>query len=162
RNLQFMSFDWLNKHFLGKFLLLTLGAGVVVYALTVLVYVSSSSDLGIRSMLTPAIIGMPAHAEAVDTKPITGDLVVVQAGDERIGTWSDLLDAPRSLHRKVVEGQATSEWYHHNSETEQDFVTVICRDALGVEHTFRCELKRFPLEDLIPSLIWLCLKGALF
>ena len=154
-----------NKSIFRQFLLLALGIGVVFYATYVLVHVSSSYEIGIRSVLTPNIIGKPLNVKdgETDKGPKSGDLIL-KVGDLRIRTWAELLDAPQRLHEKIQSGQADSRWYYHNAGTDQDFITVEYRraDDPQTEGKFQCELRRFPPEEMIPSVIWLLLKGALF
>ena len=88
-----------------------LGAGVVFYATCVLFHVSASYQLGIRSMLTPNVIGEPTNAKGLVAA--SGDLILV-VGDIPVHTWADLLDAPDELHEKIEKieaGEASPYWY---------------------------------------------------
>jgi transcriptional regulator with GAF, ATPase, and Fis domain len=160
-----MVFCNFNKSIFRQFLLLALGIAAVFYATYVLVHVSCSYEIGIRSVLTPHIIGKPLSAKygKTDNGPESGDLIE-KVGYLEIRTWAELLDAPQRLHEKILSGQADSDWHHHNVETDQDFVNVEYSRAADpqIKGKFQCELRRFPPDEMIPSLIWLLLKGALF
>jgi transcriptional regulator with GAF, ATPase, and Fis domain len=154
-----------NKFLFNRFALLSLGACAVVYSTCVLIYVSSTYEVGIGSILTPNIIGRPLSAKGGenDQIPASGDLIT-RLGSEQIHTWSDLLDAPGKLHEQIASGTSAS-WYRPDRATGQDFVTGKFKridDPDQIEHTFECELRRFPLQEMVPSLIWLLLKGSLF
>ncbi len=154
-----MFFQQVTKPNLLQFLLLGLGIGVVFYACFVLLHVSSSYDIGIRSVLTPQILGKPLNAK--DGGDHQG--LVVKVGNLPIQTWSDLLQAPGILHQEISAGASSPDW-HHRTDSEQDFVTVeyVPNESPQLIRKFDCELRRFPLDEIIPSLIWLFLKGALF
>src|SRR6516162_8666776 len=104
-----------NKSIFRQFLLLALGIGVVLYATYVLVHVSTSYEIGIRSVLTPNIIGKPLNVKD-GNGPESGDLIW-QVGDLGIATWAELLDAPQRLHEKILSGQTESDWYYRSAET---------------------------------------------
>jgi transcriptional regulator with GAF, ATPase, and Fis domain len=147
-----------------QFLLFTLGISVLFYAIYVLIHVSASYEIGIHSILTPDIRGTPLNLRETEKgiAPSSGDRIVA-VGNLKIETWKDLLEAPGKLHGQIVAGTATSDWYHPSLDTGQDFVTVKYTHLDDAEvHMAEFELRRFPLEDLIPSLIWLFLKVALF
>src|SRR5258708_6702616 len=97
-----------NKSIFRQFLLLALGIGVVFfYATYVLVHVSCSYEIGIRSVLTPNIIGKPLNVNDGETNngPQSGDQIL-KVGYLDIHTWAELLDAPQRLHEKIQSGQA--------------------------------------------------------
>ena len=154
----------LKKPIVQQMLLLAFGISVIIYAMIVLVYVSSSYEIGIRSILSTDVIGQPRH-----TKPESGPLIqagdrIVKVGDlPPIQTWSDLLEAPRVVQQRIESGQLSTRLYRVDPVTEQTFVLVEYQQP-GHADTYRswCELRQLPLDGMIPSLIWLFLKGALF
>src|SRR5216683_1336234 len=87
-----MVFYNFNKSIFRQFLLLALGIAVVFYATYVLVHVSCSYEIGIRSVLTPNIIGKPLSAKygKTDNGPESGDLIE-KVGYLEIRTWAELL-----------------------------------------------------------------------
>jgi uncharacterized membrane protein YhaH (DUF805 family) len=139
-----------------------LGVCVLIYALSVIVYVSSSYELvGITTILTPHIIERPPDLNESEAGPIAGDLIV-QIGPNKIQTWKDVLNAPRDLHQLIQDGKGGT--WHQKSDSGQDLVLVeyVRGDDPRSAGTFQCELRRLPLEEMIPSIIWLFLKLALF
>jgi transcriptional regulator with GAF, ATPase, and Fis domain len=159
-----MFFHKFDKSHLRQFVLLALGISVIFYALFVLIHVSSSYEIGIRSILTPHIMGKPLNAKEGKQAhlPNSGDLIV-KVGNLDIHTWKDLLQAPGKLHQKISSEGFKADWLQR-TDSEQDFITVEFTriDDPSTRHKFQSELRRFPLEEMIPSLIWLFLKGALF
>ncbi len=146
-----------------QILLFAIGSGVVVYAICVLVHASSSYELGIRSILTPQVIGEPHAIEGdrLGVMPRSGDLIVT-VGDEEIRTWADLLEAPGKIHHRLEDPSFVPDWVKREPQL---LVKIEYRRPLSENpdelHFAWCPLGRFP-RDLIPSLIWLFLKGALF
>src|SRR4051794_31861304 len=79
-------------------LLILAGIGAFSYAVTVLLYVQSIPDIGLRSAFSPAIKGQP--------QPIEGDIphegdIVTMVGDITVNTWADLLNAPIKLRERL-------------------------------------------------------------
>src|ERR1051325_2041988 len=148
-----------------KLLLMAFGISVVVYAMAVLIYVSSSYEIGILSILTPEVLGEPKNAkpEADGPLPQAGDRIVSVGDLPPIRTWSDLLEAPRTLQVRIQDGQASKEVIQLDPATGQTFVLVKYKRP-GQARTYGawCELRHIPLDEMIPSLIWLFLKGSLF
>src|SRR5688572_2654831 len=91
-----------------QMLLFAFGISVIIYAMIVLVYVSSSYEIGIYSILAREVVGEPRNV-----KPERGPLV--QAGDRitRVGglppiqTGWDLLEAPRTLQQAIAAGEVS-------------------------------------------------------
>ncbi|MSQ94939.1 MAG: AAA family ATPase [Gemmataceae bacterium] len=162
-----MLFHQPNRTYISQFIFFTVGAGAVVYAVLVLIHVSSSYDLGIRSVLTPHLVAKPLRAvkNANDEIPNSGDRIKRIAGlPGDIQTWSELLQAPGELHKLIASSPTTPEGIKIDKTTEQVFVDIVYTraDDPSTEHHTWCELRRYPVEELIPSLIWLFLKGSLF
>ena len=70
-----------QKPRIQQLVLLGFGITVVIYALIVLIYVSSSYEIGLRSILSPEVVGEPRNA-----KPDRGPLIqaadrIVRVGD---------------------------------------------------------------------------------
>src|SRR5882724_166932 len=87
-----------------QLLLFSLGMCMVVYAICVLVHVSSSYQIGIHTILTPEILAKPTNVKPEDdaTTPDGIDHArVVQIGDRKIHTWKDVLEAPGELHTRI-------------------------------------------------------------
>lgn len=148
-----------------QILLLALGLGVLAYAAIILVHVSMSYEIGIQSILTPHVVGTPNFAEKDpqdSSGPRAGDRIT-RVGNRPIQTWSDLLQAPRILHHET-ESSSSADWYRVDPDTSRTLVAVeYCRpDEGATTYTAWFELRGLPLEEMIPSLIWLFLKGALF
>src|SRR5438128_612426 len=112
-----MFFQYFTKPNLLRFVLLSLGVGVVFYAFFVIIHVSTSYELGIRTILTPHLIDMPLNVktDGKDDGPRAGDLIK-KIGDYPISTWKDILQAPRNLHDKIQAG--------HRTDADLDFIVV--------------------------------------
>ena len=146
-----------------QFLLFFLGGGVVVYAAYVLIHVGASHEFGLPSILTPHLLGEPQGVEAKNGQPLpqSGDLIT-KVGDLDIKTWADLLQAPGILHRKVEEPGFVAEWLKQEATGPSIAIEYMKVADAGSKHEAWVRLARFPLEEMIPSLIWLLIKGALF
>ena len=161
-----MYFNIPQRTYVRKFLMLALGFCALAYATLVLIEVGSSYDLGITSILTPHIVGRlsnvkPGHSGEL---PESGDLIVKVGGEPiRKTWWSDLLQAPDKIHKMIVRDEPV-EGHVFDAETNKHYIAVEYqrqKDATNTG-TILCELKQFPLGKLVPSLIWLFLKGSLF
>jgi len=156
-----MSDSFPNKSRINQVLLLSLGIGVLIYATWVIVHVSLCHEIGLKTVLTPHLVDRPEVESINGDHPDVGDLVI-KVGDLPIRSWSELILAPGRLYERIASGQASPEWYRR-ADGGRDFVAVEClRPSDGKTIRFQCELQRFPAEDMIPSLIWLFLKGSLF
>ena len=143
-------------------LLFGLGAVGIIYAIYVLVHVSSSYQIGIQSMLTPTIIGEPQWASLEDTDhPPKSKDTIVMVGDEPITKWSDLLQAPDVIREKMVDPTFSAPWLKRGPEPLIRVAYTTPEDP-DTPHFAWFRLEQFPLDEMIPSLIWLFLKGALF
>jgi transcriptional regulator with GAF, ATPase, and Fis domain len=147
-------------------ILFALGGLVLVYSVSVLIYACSSYEIGITSILRPVNIGKPRSERTLESGGglDTGDKII-RVGDVPIKFWADLLKAPGKIHQQLTEQSATGAapppWLTIDPDTQQKFVEVQFERA-GQLHRTLCELRRIPLEAMVPSVIWLFLKGALF
>ncbi len=133
-------------------ILFSLGALVVCYAVYVLIHVSASYEIGVQSILTRHVLGETHGFEPSkgDGPPSSGDLIT-KVGDEAIATWVDLLQAPSKIRQKI-DGQAEPVLVPVEYQKPNDSKLYIGW----------ARLDPFPLVEMIPSLIWLFLKGSLF
>ncbi len=146
-------------------LMMALAVAVVSYGVFVLFFVSSTYQIGIRTALTPNIQGTPTrYLESRSTgKPRSGDLVTRVGDEPEIRVWSDLLRGPGQLQAKITRGETDPSWYYFNDDEDRHYVAATCMRKDGTEsYILWCELYRYPLEEMVPSLIWLFLKAALF
>jgi transcriptional regulator with GAF, ATPase, and Fis domain len=145
-----------------QFLLFSIGMCVVLYAVCVLIHASSSYQLGIQTILTPQILGKPTNIRPEHALDGVESARIVEIGGRPVHTWKDVLESPGKIHDQIETGTAKSEWHERDSDGRDFVVVKYVVDGSTAEHSFQCELRRFPLEELIPSLIWLFLKGSLF
>ena len=160
-----MIFSAINRKDTVQFTFLAMGVLVLFYAVYVFLHVSASYQLGIHTILTPHILATPSNVKVVSGAhiPDRDDRArILVIGNRKIDTWKDVLEAPGKLHAEIEAGTASPAWYERTA-TGADFVTVkYSTDDNKPIQSFQCELYRFPLDELVPSLIWLFLKGALF
>src|SRR5437899_1912876 len=91
--------------------LILAGAVVCIYSLSVLHFVQSMPDLGLKTIFNTQIKGAPRFYKADGPSlPQEGD-TVEKVGDETIHTWPDLLNAPYRLREKLSAGQETGDWF---------------------------------------------------
>src|SRR5436190_2625921 len=152
----------MNKLNIRKATMLLFGGAMVFYAIFVLAYASATYEFGIGTILSTEVLGTPTGF--IDTgnypPPNAGD-TIVRAGDLKIQKWSDLLEAPGKLKRRIEHDPfAGADWLRPG---EPPVVAIkYQRPGDGTEHVAWAQLTRFPWQELVPSLIWLVLKGALF
>jgi transcriptional regulator with GAF, ATPase, and Fis domain len=149
-------------------------AGILVcaYALSVLAFVQSIPDIGLRCGFSPEIQHVdPGFFPPGQPVPEVGDRLV-QLGEDPVENWPEMLRCLRKLPDKpaqrefdtppspdslkvteaahlLVQGQ---HWVRVQFQTERGEALV----------TTWCTLGQPPLEILIPSLLWFCLKASLF
>src|SRR4029077_17674884 len=106
-----MFYHLVDRHTVGRSFLFMLGGSMILYAIWVLVHASSSYELGIRSILTPNVLGDPSQPKGDDvgTMPKSGDLIH-RVGDKSIEKWSDLLQAPQEIHQKMADPAFARHW----------------------------------------------------
>ena len=145
--------------------MMALAIVIVGYGTFVLFFVSSTYQIGIRSALTPNIQGTPTRylANRSTGEPQSGDAVEHVGNEPNIRTWSDMLRSPGNLERKIARGETDPSWYYFDEDEDRHYIAVACTRPDGTGgYTLWCELYRYPLEEMVPSLIWLFLKTALF
>jgi transcriptional regulator with GAF, ATPase, and Fis domain len=160
-NLVFRSLD---KWRIQQIILFSLGFGALGYATIVLLYASSSHEIGLKSILALDIIGEPEfqNKSNLDISPKSGDKIV-KVGDVEVQTWAELLKAPNDLMTRIHEGSLDKQYFQVDSDSDVILVSVeFKQDKSGMTGHTWTELRRFPLYAMIPSLIWLFLKGTLF
>src|SRR5438094_3187152 len=97
--------------------LFCIGGLVVIYAIVVLIYVSLSYQLGLRSVLNPNIIGEPHWVKAEDPEhPPQSNDTVVAVGDLEIRKWWDLLQAPGTIHEQIETRDFSPQWLEMDQE----------------------------------------------
>src|SRR5437762_6378297 len=105
-----------------KLLLILAGIGAGLYALTVLAYVQSNPDIGLRCAFHPTVL--LAHPEYARTDngrfrpPQPGDRIV-QVGDRPVESWPELLKA------LVVLRKAESVAVNSLEEAERQHATCV-------------------------------------
>src|SRR5438128_10114064 len=87
-------------------LLILAGAVICIYSLTVLLYVQSIPDIGLKSIFSKEIKGTPRPGPA-GSQPQEGD-IVQQVGNIKIETWPALLSAPMQLRKTVASSASAS------------------------------------------------------
>lgn len=140
----------------------TFGGAVVLYTVVVLLYVSTCHEFGIGTVLTPKVLGVPTGF--VDTAnfppPSPGDLIV-QAGDLDINKWLDILEAPNRLLQRIEDPSFNgAPWLRPDSPPAVRIQFEKPNDE--TVYVAWAQLTRFPWQELVPSLLWLVLKGSLF
>jgi transcriptional regulator with GAF, ATPase, and Fis domain len=154
--------------FSRRWLLVIAGILVCLYAVTVLLYVQTIPDLGLRSIFSRVIKGEPRVLPDADfpkpfERPKEGD-EVLKVGDISIQTWTDLLRAPSSLRDKIRSSNSgLPPWamkYRDLLLVEAEFERPES-DGARVFKTWLV-LGGLPLEELVPSVSWFCLKLMLF
>jgi hypothetical protein len=182
----------INKINIRQIMLLMFGGCMVIYATYVLVHVSTTYRIGIGSVLTPQVLGTPTGFVDTKRfpPPKPGDLIV-EVGNEKIEKWADLVDAPDEIHQLIQNPSFSADWlrktdppavairYVSPGDSAFDAVHAVFNLSDEVSHDERlrvlaavrggdevrvawAQLTRFPVEEMIPSLIWLFLKGSLF
>jgi transcriptional regulator with GAF, ATPase, and Fis domain len=149
--------------------LLTL-AGVVVcfYALSVLWYVQTVPDLGIRSAFSPVVKAVyPDYVKADGQGSVlqAGD-TITRVGDQPIHTWSDLLAVPLALHKQLTNELTPAErpWLKTVGQEEKQTWIKVQFQRSGTPGTLECWclLGTLPVEELVPTILWFFLKVMLF
>jgi transcriptional regulator with GAF, ATPase, and Fis domain len=155
-------------------LLILAGGLVFLYSVVVLLYVQAVPSLGLRTAFSTSLKAAPRpdlyHAEG-GALPRAGDRVL-RVGDIAIDSWPKLLTAPQHLQRHLAG-------LSPNLTQQQPWVKIIRSgddEVVLIKTTFErrhngsppetfygwCELRRLPLEELVPSVLWFFLKISLF
>jgi transcriptional regulator with GAF, ATPase, and Fis domain len=154
--------------------LMLVGLGVCCYALTVVIYVESAPDLGLRSAFSPHLKAAPSARMYKPANPggamPTGGDSVVRLGDLDINTWPDLLAAPRTLRDRLAAVQRSElpPWATRETVDGEEVTLVRAQfvrtaaDGTVTPVDGWCHVGTLPLEDILPTLLWFVLKLALF
>jgi transcriptional regulator with GAF, ATPase, and Fis domain len=154
-------------------LLIFAGALAFLYSMAVLLYVQSVPSLGLRTAFSPFLKAAPQpdlyHAEGGLT-PRAGDRVV-QVGDMPIDSWPKLLSAPHQLQRRLAGSPPKSvpAWAKVAPGGDEGVLLIKATfERPGhdgsppvIFHGW-CELRRLPVGELVPSVLWFFLKICLF
>src|SRR5262249_52660464 len=147
------------------------------YALSLLWYVQSVPDLGLRTAFSPVVKGVylryfrtekgdPLGKAGLYPRP--GD-TVVRVGDLEIKTWANLVVAPFQMRDRFEDGWASAEdglkTLQYQGEQLQVVLVRFQRPGSGTGPplTFECwcRLDNLPIGELVPSLLWFFLKLTL-
>ncbi|HEV3257575.1 MAG TPA: sigma 54-interacting transcriptional regulator [Gemmataceae bacterium] len=168
-HLQIQTLTW------RKAVIVLAGALACGYAVTVLWYVATTPDIGLRCAFTPVITQQPASRDFIaedGSLPQAGDRLI-QVGpypfpdEAQPRLWSqvlllrDLLDLRHETPQRV-DSLAQSRKLNHVLLGDKELVRVRFRRAEGGEGSVWCPMGSLPLEDLIPSILWFFLKVGLF
>ncbi len=158
-------------------LLIFAGALAFIYSVAVLLYVQSVPTLGLRTAFSPVLKAAPRpelYHRIGDVTPRAGDHVL-RVADVDIDSWPKLLSLARQLQRRLAGSppKAVPPWARDWAEIKRDGD----EDVLCIKATFErpgrdgsppvtfhgwCELRRLPLGELVPSVLWFFLKISLF
>lgn len=135
------------------------GVFIFAYAVAVLIYVQSIPDIGIKSIFSPVVKGTPRFFSG--QQPREGD-TVLRVGDWAVNSWADLLGAPFVMQQRLA-GDADQPWAKKIADETLVEVELSRPGTAGAEtYTTWARLGSLPPEDLVPSLLWFCLKMMLF
>jgi len=143
-----------------RIVLFAFGLCAILYVVAVLLCVSASSEIGVKSILSPYVIGTPTCfvRNPGDELPVDKDRIT-KVGGVTITTWRDLLEAPEKAYAALEHSGGISE------PSGQILIPIEFQrpddSTSTVRHSWT-ELRGLPLEEMIPSVIWLFLKGSLF
>ncbi len=143
--------------FCRQALLFLAGLLVCIYALAVLFYVQAIPDIGLKSIFSPVVKGVPRFCHG--RQPQEGDKVV-RVGDFAIHTWADLLASPFEVRKKLTVNPSAP-WAKTTPEKTLVEVEFVRPEEAAPFKTW-CTLGNLPPEDLVPSVLWFCLKVMLF
>ncbi len=136
---------------LRKVLLLAAAVGVILYAASVLLFVSLTPDIGFRCSFTPVVKRVSITGDK--PHPAVGDYIV-QVGDFRFPS----VETPQSWAQvqllrtlKALSAKGATEVKVEYTSHEDKATRVV-----------NCQLARLPLSELFPSLLWFGVKLCLF
>lgn len=139
--------------------LILAGVFIFSYAVAVLVYVQSIPDIGLKSIFSPVVKGTPRFF--IGPQPREGD-TVQRVGDWPVNSWADLLGAPFIVQQRLASRPDVA-WAKSTADGTMVEVELSRPGLAGPEsYTTWGRLGRLPPEDLVPSLLWFCLKMMLF
>jgi len=152
---------------LRKSLLVLAGVSVCLYALTVLWFVHSDPDIGLRTAFDSQVRGFWGVCTPSELAPKPGDRIVNLAG-QSVETWPQLLRAVHSLRNQeplAVDqlpppGDTQSNYVQMNGHSLASIQFL--RAESGSLVTCWCQVDDLPLNELVPSISWFFLKLGLF
>jgi transcriptional regulator with GAF, ATPase, and Fis domain len=145
--------------------LILAGISVCLYAISVLLYVQTLPDLGLRTVFSPILKTKPRYSVpgSEGLQPREGDTVLM-VGDIPIRTWADLLTVPLDLQGKLSPLPPWAKWVQR--EDNDQLLVHVDFERAGENGTVRfgswCVLGNLPLEEMVPSVLWFFLKAMLF
>ncbi len=147
-------------------LLILAGALVCGYAITILIYVQTVPDLGIRAAFTPEIKHVHPGYQFPDderSRAQTGDRVV-GLGNQPVETWLDMLRSVGRLHEKLSHAHPDAAELARLGVRERDGVRQVrvAFDRDGARFTSWFAMGHLPVKEVVPSILWFCLKLGLF
>ena len=151
--------------FTKRGLLILAGIFVCIYAIVVLIYVQTIPDIGLQTVFSTKL-KISLHNEFNDNQtvhPMRGD-EIVRIGDNAVNNWADVLQAPFTLRDNLVENSVNPPtWPSKRTINGAEVYLVKVEFQRGNDRfTYLCPLKNLPLKDLVPSVLWFCLKMLLF
>src|ERR1700677_237160 len=140
-------------------LLILAGLLSCAYALVVLCYVRTVPDLGLQTVFGTTLKTKPQPFDD-ENSPQQGDRIV-RIGDESINIWPDVLNAPFRLREALADGGEVR-WADRDANGRDLIEVEFERSQSGNSFTSWRPLDTLPLEELVPSVLWFCLKMLLF
>jgi transcriptional regulator with GAF, ATPase, and Fis domain len=160
-----------------KHLIILAGAVALAYALTVLCYVAQTPDIPLRCAFSPVISNEVDSSQVFPTGSgaiLPGDHLL-QVGDSPLSPEEKLSQLPAQLtvlraltdlqqaKPTHVDDLAAATGMPYVEWQGKELVHVrIQRQTDGQILSAWCPLRRMPLEDLLPSILWFLLKAGLF
>ncbi len=156
-----------------RWLIVLAGAFIVAYAVSVLSYVFSLPDIGLRCAFDTTLNRVYEDYLAPDRdgpKPQEND-VIVKLGGEKVLDWRDFVRKQAALSSAdfppVESSRAWSDIHQsqltHLERAGRRWVRVHFHRASSTDiDSVWCRVGRAPIEAFLPSLLWLLLKFGLF
>lgn len=154
-----------------RLLIVCAGTLVCLYALSVLAYVLSIPDIGLRCAFTPEVNRVYREFLHDPDDPRGAKLVgdrIVRIGDHRVATWPEVLHALIDLRTDastVVDDETAllAQEHTHVRLNGEELVRVEFAPEHGdAPFSLWCRVGRSPIEALLPSILWFFLKVGLF
>jgi transcriptional regulator with GAF, ATPase, and Fis domain len=156
-----------NRMAWRKLLLSMAGILVCLYAVTVLFYIQTIPDIGLRTAFDPLVKGFEGNCkDAVGGASIhlqTGDRIV-GVGGRKVRTWPQLLQALNALHGRAEAVES----FPAALERELTCIRLNGEEWVQVEFerspspVMACWCQVIPSKELVPSIFWFFLKLGLF
>ncbi len=154
--------------------ILLAGLLICLYSLSVLAYVISLPDIGVRCAFTEVVnYFYPEYLYPEDQSPLLAGDQIKQLGDQWVNNWSDLLRKQLSLGEESVQAELTLDefrtrldpnWTHLRVDG-QEIVRVTYSRSNGddkVTGVVWCRVGRSPIDSILPGILWFCLNIGLF